>query len=51
MMEAIAFNPNTRRLIRINPFANSEQERFFRGVVADDAVHRRRLLGLEEAEA
>lgn len=51
MMEAIAFNPNTRRLIRINPFANSEQERFFRGVVAEDAVHRRRLLGLEEAEA
>lgn len=48
-LEAIAFNPKTRRLIRINPFENVEQERFFRGVLAEDAVHRRRLLGLEDA--
>lgn len=47
ILEAIAFNPKTRRLIRVNPFENAEQERFFRGVVAEDAVHRRRLLGLE----
>jgi len=48
VLRAIAFDPNTRRLIRINPFANVEQERFFRGVVAEDAVYRRRLLGLNE---
>lgn len=45
-LEPIAFDPKNRRLIRINPFENPEQERFFRGVVAEDAVHRRRLLGL-----
>jgi len=48
-LEAIAFNPKTRRLIRVNPFENVEQERFFRGVLAEDAVHRRRLLGLNES--
>ncbi|QZE59237.1 DNA topoisomerase II large subunit [Erwinia phage pEa_SNUABM_16] len=48
VLEAIAFNPKTRRLIRVNPFVSVEQERFFRGVVAEDAVHRRRLLGLED---
>lgn len=48
VLRAIAFDPSTRRLIRINPFENVEQERFFRGVVAEDAVYRRRLLGLEE---
>lgn len=48
VLEAIAFNPKTRRLIRVNPFTSVEQERFFRGVLAEDAVHRRRLLGLEE---
>lgn len=47
-LEPIAFNPDTRQLIRLNPFENSEQERFFRGVVAEDAVYRRRLLGLED---
>lgn len=46
-LEPIAFNPGTRKMIRINPFANHDQERFFRGVVAEDAVYRRRLLGLE----
>lgn len=44
----IAFDPKYRKLIRINPFANAEQEQFFRGVVAEDAVHRRRMLGLED---
>lgn len=44
----IAFAPESRGLIRINPFADSEGEQFFRGVVAEDAVYRRRLLGLEE---
>ena len=48
VLEAIAFNPKTRRLIRVNPFTSVEQERFFRGVLAEDAVHRRRLLGLED---
>lgn len=48
VLEAISFNPKTRRLIRVNPFTSVEQERFFRGVLAEDAVHRRRLLGLEE---
>lgn len=47
VLEAIAFNPKTRKLIRVNPFGSVEEERFFRGVVAEDAVHRRRLLGLE----
>lgn len=51
VLRAIAFDPKTRRLIRINPFANVEQERFFRGVVAEDAVYRRRLLGLNEVLA
>lgn len=48
VLEAIAFNPKTRRLIQINPFASVEAERMFRGIVAEDAVNRRRLLGLEE---
>jgi len=48
VLEAISFNPKTRRLIRVNPFTSVEQERFFRGVLAEDAVHRRRLLGLED---
>lgn len=47
-LEPIAFDPKIRQLIRINPFENSEAERFFRGVVAEDAVYRRRLLGLED---
>lgn len=44
----IAFDPKQRRLIRINPFENVEQRNFFFGVVAEDAVHRRRLLGLAD---
>jgi DNA gyrase subunit B len=44
----IAFKPEQRKLIRIDAFEHTEQERFFRGVVAEDAVHRRRLLGLED---
>lgn len=51
VLRAIAFDPETRRLIRINPFENAEQERFFRGVVAEDAIYRRRLLGLVEVNA
>lgn len=47
-LEPIAFDPEHRNLIRINPFANHEQELWFRGVVAEDAVYRRRLLGLED---
>lgn len=49
ILEAVAFNPKTRRLIRINPFANAEQRAFFVGVVAEDAFHRRRMLGLEDS--
>lgn len=48
VLRAIAFDPDTRQLVRINPFENLEQERFFRGVVAEDAVYRRKLLGLNE---
>lgn len=44
----IAFKPDQRKLIRIDAFEHAEQERFFRGVVAEDAVHRRRLLGLDD---
>lgn len=44
----IAFDPKQRKLIRITAFTHAEQEKFFRGVVAEDAVHRRRLLGLED---
>lgn len=47
-LEPIAFDPKVRKLIRINPFEDVEHERFFRGVVAEDAVHRRRLLGLDD---
>lgn len=47
-LEPIAFSPEHRNLIRINPFASHEQELWFRGVVAEDAVYRRRLLGLED---
>lgn len=47
-LEPIAFDPAVRKLIRINPFENAEQAKFFRGVVAEDAVYRRRLLGLED---
>ena len=47
-LEPIAFDPKVRKLIRINPFENVEQEKFFRGVVAEDAVYRRRLLGLAD---
>lgn len=46
-LEPIAFSPVTRKLIRINPFENAEQERFFRGVVGENAMYRRQLLGLE----
>tara|TARA_B100000700_G_scaffold88627_1_gene100017 strand:+ start:128622 stop:130670 length:2049 start_codon:yes stop_codon:yes gene_type:complete len=47
-LEPIAFKPSTRRLIRINPFESAEKERFFRGVVAENAMYRRQLLGLED---
>lgn len=47
-LEPIAFAPETRKLIRINPFENVEQEKLFRGIIAEDAVYRRRLLGLAD---
>ena len=47
-LEPIAFDPAKRKLIRLNPFENAEQAAWFRGVVAEDAVYRRRLLGLED---
>lgn len=47
-LEPIAFNPKTRKMIQINPFKNPEQEQFFRGIVAEDASYRRKLLGLED---
>ena len=47
-LEPIAFDPTKRKMIRINPFESAEQAAWFRGVVAEDAVYRRRLLGLED---
>src|SRR5690606_18581946 len=47
-LEPIAFDPKQRRLIKINPFENAEQAQWFRGVVAEDAVYRRKLLGLSD---
>ena len=44
----IAFDPKQCKLIRVDVLATVEHEKFFRGVVAEDAVHRRRLLGLED---
>lgn len=44
----IAFDPKQRKLICVEAFSTVEHEKFFRGVVAEDAVHRRRLLGLED---
>lgn len=44
----IAFDPQYRKLICINPFENAEQEKYFRGVVGEDAHLRRQLLGLEQ---
>lgn len=47
-LEPIAFDKSQRKLIQINPFKNAEQAQWFRGVVAEDAIYRRRLLGLED---
>lgn len=44
----IAFNVTQRRLIKINPFENTEQMQFFRGIVGEEAFNRRKLLGLED---
>jgi len=49
-LEPLAFDPKKRRLIQINPFADAEQEKFFRGVVAEDASYRRQLLGLNDED-
>lgn len=47
-LEPIAFDKTQRKLIQINPFKSAEQAQWFRGVVAEDASYRRRLLGLED---
>jgi len=44
----IAFDPEHRKLIQINPFASAADEQWFRAVVSEDAVNRRKLLGLED---
>lgn len=44
----IAFDKRFRKLIRINPFASVADEQHFRAVVSEDAVNRRKLLGLDE---
>ena len=44
----IAFDPKYRKLIKINPFASSADEQWFRAVVSEDAVNRRKLLGLSD---
>jgi len=44
----IAFDPKFRKLIQINPFASAADEQWFRAVVSEDAVNRRKLLGLAD---
>ncbi|AFH14678.1 DNA topoisomerase II large subunit [Pseudomonas phage Lu11] len=44
----IAFDKRYRKLIRINPFESVADEQHFRAVVSEDAVNRRRLLGLND---
>lgn len=44
----IAFDKRYRKLIKINPFASAADEQWFRAVVAEDAVNRRKLLGLND---
>src|SRR5690606_19031924 len=44
----IAFDPEHRKLICINPYENAEQEKYFSGVVGEDEQLRRQLLGLEQ---
>jgi DNA gyrase subunit B len=46
IMEAIAFDPSIRRVIRIQPFAKQESLAWYNRVLGDDASARRQLLGL-----
>ena len=46
IMEAIAFDPKIRRVIRIKPFVKQESLAWYNRVLGDDASARRQLLGL-----
>lgn len=48
VMEAIAFDPEMRRVIRVLPFEDAEAQNWYRRVVGDDPSARRKLLGLTE---
>ena len=49
LLSIIAFDPNVRKLIKLDPFESVESERWFRRLVGDDASARRQLLGMSEA--
>lgn len=46
VMEAIAFDPEVRRVIRVKPFTKQESLVWYNRVVGDDPSARRQLLGL-----
>lgn len=45
-LEPIAFDPDTRKLIQINPFASAEDRQEFLNIVGEGPEFRRQLLGL-----
>lgn len=48
LLEMIAFNPKTRKLIQIQPFENKEHEHWFVGITTDNTEAKRKMLGIEE---
>ena len=48
LLDTIAFNPNTRKLIQIKPFQNKEHEHWFVGITTDNTGAKRKMLGIEE---
>ena len=48
IMEAIAFDPAVRRVIRVLPFPSADRLSWYRRVVGDDPSARRQLLGLQD---
>lgn len=48
LLSRIAFNPDVRDLIKIEPLDNKDQEKWFRGITSDDRVAKRKMLGIEE---
>lgn len=46
MLRYVAFDPKTRRVLRVNPPQTADAEEYFRGLMGDQASIRRDLLGL-----